>query len=443
MALFAVLGCINGVAAQESMAQAVAAQEVIKAEQAFAAGDYATALRFYQRAQPTADVITQYNDAMCYFKLAKWAQAQATFAALQLQYPDLELVTYHLAVSQKNLGQFSLAIQNFTALSQSGASPVLVNAALQQLILLAPVKPVAPKTGVAATAPTHNVVMRVQMGRDSDARHSAFEQAGKDKGDNFSLVSAAGYLAGDVLTQGRWRASAFAQLQRFQQASDSDSREQGVAVEWGIEGEGRMADAYMGAVIGMENSDYGDQSGLTTDRFGLKWRWQHQWYDWALTADAYHIRSDDAVLNPLVGRQQRALLTYRQRFFRVCTSECYGLLAIGVEHNQRNDDLKRGEWISYSPSRQWLSAEWGWQGKRWALGLAGQYRLSDYPMPVGRLAERFVAREDQRIAMRLSIQRRWQRWLGELAFDYQRNQSHVAFYQYTQHFATMGLAYAF
>jgi tetratricopeptide (TPR) repeat protein len=107
-------------------------------ERAFAAGDYAAALRSFQaaRAAGSAGASSDYNIGVCQYRLGDFDAAEATFATLAAQFPALrELAEYNRGLALRAAGRLADARVAFgrARVSRDDKIAALANAQLDEL----------------------------------------------------------------------------------------------------------------------------------------------------------------------------------------------------------------------------------------------------------------------------------------------------------------------
>ena len=111
-----------------------AEESSLKAEEAFAQGNYTEALSLYQmlfRLEPNPDYL--YNIGVCHFKLGQWQRAYDSFRDLESITEDVDLARYNQAVSLKNMGQVERAKSIFEEIELNSDSVELSLLASEQL----------------------------------------------------------------------------------------------------------------------------------------------------------------------------------------------------------------------------------------------------------------------------------------------------------------------
>ena len=138
-------------------------------QQAFAAGDYESALLYFELARDAGQdgVAVHYNIAVCQFKLSRFGEARATFGYIAANYPKMRgLAEYNLGLVERRLGNDAAARQHFiTAWDNSGDDETLQSLAAAMLEELAP--PEQPEWyGAVALRVGHddNVALRDSLG---------------------------------------------------------------------------------------------------------------------------------------------------------------------------------------------------------------------------------------------------------------------------------------
>ena len=98
------------------VAVADVADDWASGEQAFAAGDYESALLYFEMARDAGQegVAVHYNIAVCQFKLSRFDDAGMTFRHIADKYPKMRgLAEYNLGLVEKRLGNTRAAQQHF------------------------------------------------------------------------------------------------------------------------------------------------------------------------------------------------------------------------------------------------------------------------------------------------------------------------------------------
>jgi tetratricopeptide (TPR) repeat protein len=415
------------------------------AEQFYQKGDYTAALIHFQQAQHIDNSLAiRYNIASCYVQLRDWRKAQQVFAALDRDYPGLDLVQYHLAVAEKNLGQTASAATRFQTLVVAAQSQQIAAIAQQQLDALGAKPNSASKTSESPWAWQGQLGMA--LGRED---YQPDDETLSGQAAFASTLSASGDLgyqwrhpAGAPRPSG-WQVMSRALLERYVnheytslgvdiQALQAQLQYQwpnslygrvNVERRWQHFAEGLLVVPSLGLAVG--------QTALSSRRAGHRWQ---------LSAEAFEYTSRSASLQPLAGKRELATLSYDWLPHWPPGRLQHALsLALHYEQNQRENDASRSQFISYSPNRTGVNLAWRVDRAGWYGQLGAAYRTSFYAGPSQRVdRHRFPERKDLRTSANLLVA--WQRgaWEYRALVEHRSNQSSQEHYRYQDIYVSLG-----
>ena len=329
-------------------------------QQAFAAGDYSSALLYFETARDLDldGVAVHYNIAVCHYKLQQWPDARHEFQFIADNYPKMRgLAEYNLGLVARRVNDIPTARRHF--LRAYELSPDDEKLRILASNALAESEPVSP-----APSPSWSGLLGLRAGHDSNValRDELGLPAGQTADSPMSDVFAS--FQGPWRSSGGLRAEGSAYLVRYFDATEFDQ----AALQLGAVYDWRPGDwrAELGADWGYSTLD-GEEfersvaarlrvaHGLgRRGRLGLRFRFE----------DIYGI---DASFAGIAGTRQRTELRYR--WFE---DDLYFALRCGVESNDRDDP-------GVSPDRHRITADARYQPERgWGFEAGIELRSSEY-----------------------------------------------------------------
>jgi len=329
-------------------------------QQAYSAGDFASALIYFESArdQGLAGVAVRYNIAICHFKLEQWPEARAEFQYIADTFPKMRgLAEYNLGLVARRTGDANSARRHFLAAYEQSPNDeklrILASNALADLP--------APRFD---TGPRWSGILGLRAGHDSNValRDELGLPAGQTAESPMTDLFAS--IQGPWRPGGGLRGEASAYVIRYFDATEFDqsSLQLGAVYDW------RPADWRV---------EFGADWGFTTldgDEFeravGARLRLGRN-----LGGDGrieLHYRYDDVdgvdpVFAGIGGTRQRADLRYRWY-----ASDVYVALRYGLETNDRLDP-------GVSPERQRVTVDARYQPESgWGFEASAEIRSSKY-----------------------------------------------------------------
>lgn len=394
------------------------AEDWASGEKAFAAGDFESALVFFEMARDGGQpgVAVHYNIAVCQFKLSRFEDAGGTFRYIAEHYPKMQgLAEYNLGLVARRLGDYPAAQAHFIRAWE--------------------LSPEDQKVRALAVAMLDDVEPRVE---DDRGWYGSFGlRAGYD--DNVALRDSLGLPAGVTAESpmadlflalrgapaalGAFRFDASAYAVAHPDADDFDQSEfrlGGLYVwrpgDWRLETSANFVYGTLGGsafereiALGARALRYiGDDSDLE-----LQYR-----YD--------DIDEEDPLFSGIAGSRQR--LDLRYRWYR----DAHTLIVrLGAESNDRLDP-------GVSPSRTRLQADYRYQPRDgWGFEAGLGFRASDYDdLAVTRT-------EDLAMASAALTRTVAEVWLFALQFQYSDNDSNDPEFSYQRNLLTLGVLRTF
>ena len=387
-------------------------------EQAFAVGDFESALLYFEMARDAGQqgVAIHYNIGVCQFKLGRYDDARTTFRLIADNYPKMRgLAEYNLGLVERRLGNTRSAQEHFIRAWELSPEDAKIRALA--VSMLDDVEPAA---------------------KDSPAWYGSFGlRAGHD--DNVALRDSLGLPAG--VTAESPMADLFVSLR-------------GAPAGFG----GFMLDASAYAVAYTDADDF-DQSEF---RLGGLYVWRHG--DWRLEGSAHYvygtlggsgfereialgarairylgdqaaldvqyryddIEEDDPLFAGIAGTRQRIDLRYR--WYRGYHTV---ILRLGAENNDRLD-------AGVSPSRNRVQADYRYQpDDGWGFEAGFGFRASDYD-------DLEITRSEDLTSVSAALTRTVAKmWIFALQYQYSENDSNDPEFSYERNLITLGVLRTF
>ncbi len=400
------------------LAVADVAADWASGQQAFAAGDYESALLYFEIARDAGQegVAVHYNIAVSQFKLSRFAEARTTFRYIAGNYPKMRgLAEYNLGLVERRLGDTAAARQHFIAAwDMSAGDETLQSMAAAMLEEMEPEpQSSSPWYGAIALRAGHddNVALRDSLGLPAGVTSES------PMADVFASLSVAPPGFGGLWLDGSVYAVAYTDADDFDQ---SEFRLGGLYAwsprDWWIEAGAHFV--------------YGTLGGSGFEReIALSARAVHYLSDETSIDLRYgydDIVEDDPVFAGIAGSRQRADLRYR--WDRAGHSV---ILRAGFETNDRVDP-------GVSPTRTRLHADYRFQpGDGWGVEAGVSFRTSDYD-------DLTVPRTEDLTTITGALTRSVAtHWLLALQVQYSENDSNDPEFSYDRTLITLGVLRTF
>ena len=383
-------------------------------QQAYAAGDYASALLYFEiaRDQGLAGAAVHYNVAVCRYRLEQWSAARDEFRYIATHFPNMRgLAEYNLGLVARSTGDTDTARHHFlAAYEQSPEDEKLRILASNALGDLPAPRPVAPPswTGMLGLRAGHdsNVALRDDLGLP------AGQTAESPMTDLFASFQ------GPWRPGGGFRAEGSAYVIRYFDAGEFD-----------------QSALQLGAVYDWRPStwrvEFGADWGFTTldgEEFertvGTRLRLARPLSNGGRIELRYRYDDVDGVdpaFAGIAGTRQRAELRYRW-----IVGDTYFALRYGLEKNDRID-------AGVSPDRQRVTLDIRYQPEfGWGFEAGGEFRASDY-------ADLETPRQEDLASASAAVTYALPRnWLALLQLRYTENDSSDPVFSYDRMEVTLG-----
>jgi tetratricopeptide (TPR) repeat protein len=385
-------------------------------QQAFAAGDYESALVYFEMARDAGQdgVAVHYNIAVCQFKLARFDDAGTTFRYIADNFPKMRgLAEYNLGLIERRRGNAAAARQHFIrAWDLSGDDETLQTLAAAMLQELEPPERLDWYGAVALRAGhDDNVALRDSLGLPAGVT------AESSMADLFLSAGVNPPGFGGLWFDGSVYAIAYPDADDFDQ---SEFRVGGLYAwrpgDWRFETSAHFVYGTLGGsgfereiALGARAVRYvGDDSALDL----------HYRYD--------DIDEDDPLFAGIAGSRQRIDLRYR--WYR---DNHTVIVRLGAESNDRLDP-------GVSPSRARFQADYRYEpSDGWGFEAGFGFRASDYD-------DLEVARSEDLTTISAALTRRVADvWLFALQYQYSENDSNDPVFSYERNLVTLGVLRTF
>lgn len=399
-------------------AAADVARDWAAGEQAFAAGDYESALVFFELARDAGQqgVAIHYNIAVCQFKLARYENARGTFRLIADNYPRMRgLAEYNLGLVERRLGNSRAAQAHFIrAWELSPADDKVRALAVAMLDEVEPEGESAPSWyGSFGLRAGHddNVALRDSLGLPAGVT------AESPMADVFVTLRGAPAFLGRFVLDSSAYAVAYPDAGDFDQ---SEFRLGGLYVwrpaDWRLEASAHFVYGMLGG-SGLERE-------LALGGRALRYLDDHS--DLELRYRYDDIEEDDALFAGIAGSRQR--LDIRYRWYR---DDHTVVVRLGAESNDRRDP-------GVSPSRTRFKADYRYQpDDAWAFEAGLSFRASDYD-------DLATPRNEDLTTLGAALTRTVAKvWLFELQYQYSENDSSDPAFSYERNLITLGVLRTF
>jgi tetratricopeptide (TPR) repeat protein len=394
------------------------ADDLASGQQAFAAGDYQSALLYFEMARDAGetDVAVHYNIAVCQFKLERFDDAKATFRYIADNYPKMEgLAEYNLGLTERRLGNTRAAQAHFIRAWDLSPGDEKLRALAVTMIddTVPPAEERKRWFGSFGLRAGHddNVALRDSLGLPAGVTSES------PMADLFVALRGSPAFFGGFMLDASAYAVAYSDADDFDQ---SEFRLGGLYVwrpgDWRLEGSAHFVYGTLGGsgfereiALGARAVRYlGDEAALD-----LQYR-----YD--------DIEEDDPLFAGIAGTRQRFDLRYR--WYR---DNHTVILRLGAENNDRVD-------AGVSPSRTRLQADYRYQPSNgWGFEAGFGFRNSDYD-------DLETPRTEDLTSISAAITRTVADvWLFALRYQYSENDSSDPLFSYDRNVITLGVLRTF
>ncbi len=416
-------------ASPEASPQALMAEGV----SAFQAGELERARQLLEQARAAGldSASLRYNLGVVYYRLELYPLAREAFAAL-LDSRHADLARYNLGLVAKADGRPAEAQTWFQAVAEETGQDKLRKLALLQLNQPQPVRP-GPWLGFAALGVGYE-----------DNLSLLPETAASDLSDSFSEVILAGQgplvtLASD--TDSAESIDLSASLFRRQYHSEQDFNND--ALQLGLAWTSERTDGRRQLRLKQSYFRIGDESREYHSTLELNARQEGCWTGAA--AGRCDLALAVSRVTPFTGFEAYEGMRYLAvAGYRIRLQDWQPRVQLRLEHNDRDDLARNGQFVSVSPRRQELAANLSYLGfARFSLGGTLAYRYSDYQDPyllaTGTGLES-GQRTDHRYLLGLEANLRLSTaWSINAETSYRKNESSLAQYDYDNQVAQVSL----
>ena len=394
------------------------AEDWASGQQAFAAGDFESALLFFEIARDGGQegVAVHYNIAVCQFKLSRFDDARNTFRYIADNYPRMEgLAEYNLGLVERRLGNTRSAQEHFIRAWELSPDDDKIRALAIAMLddVVPPEEEPRRWFGSFGLRAGHddNVALRDSLGLPAGVT------AESPMADLFVSLRGAPAGFGGFMLDASAYAVAYTDADDFDQ---SEFRLGGLYVwrpgDWRLEGSAHYVYGTLGGsgfereiALGARAVRYlGEQSALDV---------QYRYDD---------IDEDDPLFAGIAGTRQRIDLRYR--WYR---GNHTVILRLGAENNDRLD-------AGVSPSRSRVQADYRYQpDDGWGFEAGIGFRASDYD-------DLQIPRSEDLTSVSAALTRTVAEvWLFALQYQYSENDSSDPEFSYERNLITLGVLRTF
>jgi tetratricopeptide (TPR) repeat protein len=392
------------------------AQDWASGKQAFAAGDFESALIYFEMARDAGQEgpAVHYNIAVCQFELGRHEDAGSTFRYIAERYPKMRgLAEYNMGLVERRLGNEGEARQHFiTAWDLSSDDEKLRSLSAAMLEELEPEEP-SNWYGALALRLGHddNVALRDSLGLPAGVT------AESPMADVFVSLSGSPAVLRGLTLDGSAYVIAYSDADDFDQ---SEFRLGGLyswsPQHWWIETGAHFVYGTLGGS--------GFEREIALSARVVRYLDNDSSIDALLRYD--DIDEVDAAFAGIAGSRQRIDLRYRRNF----ASHTF-IVRYGIESNDRSDP-------GVSPTRNRIHADYRFQpASGWGVEAGVAYRTSDYD-------DLETPRTEDLTTITAALTRTVADvWLFGLQFQYSENDSNDPDYSYERNLITLGVLRTF
>jgi tetratricopeptide (TPR) repeat protein len=400
------------------LAVADVAADWASGQQAFAAGDYESALLYFEIARDAGQsgVAVHYNIAVCQFKLERFEDARTSFQFIADNYPKMRgLAEYNLGLTERRLGNIRAAQEHFIRAWELSPEDEKIRALA--ISMLDDVEPEAEDSpawyGSFGLRAGHddNVALRDSLGLPAGVT------AESPMADLFVALRGAPAGFGGFMLDASAYAVAYPDADDFDQ---SEFRLGGLYIwrpgDWRLEGSAHFVYGSLGGS--------GFEREIALGARAVRYLGEDAALDFQYRYD--DIEEDDPLFAGIAGTRQRMDLRYR--WYR---GDHAVILRLGAENNDRLDP-------GVSPSRNRIHADYRFQpASGWGVEAGISYRTSDYD-------DLETPRTEDLTSISAALTRTVAEvWLFALQYQYSENDSNDPEFSYERNLITLGVLRTF
>lgn len=412
----------------------LAADLFSEASDAFASGDFENAAKYFSllaEEDDSAEVL--YNLAICYFKLERWNDAKSLFLQLQQEDSSEDLVNYNLAITEKKLGNQQAARKEFETIIRYSEDSSMIDLARRQILRLSG-STKASDSSNSSVAKNWTLGVKTEAGYYDNLLTPTQEE---DTGISDSLLESQAYFRwqSNEDSSNRWTVDGTAYNSRFRKTHRYDTE----LAKLSVRKYNKWLQGYWSAGVSYDTSQLDDEGFLQNVSADLVLMQRHKRLGyWGLSYRYKDIEGLSQLYEPFTGRNQEFKAIWGGRL----SSQQNWELRYQYEDNQRQDSQALLNYRSFSPIRQGVSFTWNYQMAQWRLNLLSEYRDSQFQDDNVYANGISIKRSDQRF--KTSLQAIWQiddRLKFNAGYHFTDNQSNIAFFDYHQQLAKLGLSW--
>jgi hypothetical protein len=387
-------------------------------QQAFAAGDFESALLFFEMARDAGQsgVSIHYNIGVCQFKLERFDDARTTFQHIGEAYPKMRgLAEYNLGLVERRVGNTREAQEHFIRAWELSPEDEKIRALA--VAMLDDVQPEAPDArnwyGSFGLRVGHddNVALRDSLGLPAGV------MAESPMADLFVALRGAPAFFGGFMFDASAYSVSYPDADDFDQ---SEFRLGGLYVwrpgDWRLEGSAHFVYGTLGGS--------GFEREITLGARAVRYLGDDAALDFQYRYD--DIEEDDPLFAGIAGTRQRFDLRYR--WYR---DNHTVIVRAGVENNDRLD-------AGVSPSRSRFQADYRYQpDDGWGFEAGFGFRASDYD-------DTEIPRTEDLTSVSAALTRTIAEvWMFALQYQYSENDSNDPEFSYERNVITLGVLRTF
>lgn len=382
---------------------------------AFAAGDFASALAFFRNARDRGlgGPAVLYNIGVCEYELGDYAAARETFGLIAAQFPKMRgLAEYNVGLAERRLGNAAAAQRRFISAWHASDDPKVRALAASQLTELDRERPTDRYATISITAGhDDNIALRDRLGLPAGASDES------PLAELFATLDVPFLRAPSLAFEGGLYVVAYPDADDFDQAElRAGIRHTGDVGDWQLQtGLYAVTGTLGGSGFNEELNADVRATRYLSDAASIEVRFR---YD--------EIRGTEAMFDGIDGNRGRVDVRYRWQQL-----PHYLVLRGGVEQNDRRDE-------GVSPDRQRLQATYFRRlGDRWEIELGASIRSSDYSVVS-------VSRDEDLATAALGASYGF----GDgnavtIRYQYSENSSSDPLFSYRRNLFTVGIRYLF